>query len=185
MLLNILRRVRVTHASARGALARGTTARGTLARESAARNTECRSIRASDEGFTFIEILVAMIILLILIGAVGFAYMRYVSQARVVAAKNQIQNLSLALHAYFVENDAYPSTEQGLEALWEKPVLEPLPGNWNGPYILNKVPDDPWGNQYDYVAPGPHGLPFGIRSYGADGVLGGESRNKDISSWEE
>ena len=78
---------------------------------------------SKEEGFTFIEILVAMIILLILIGSVGFGYMRYVSQARVVAAKNQIQNFSMAFHAYFIENDTYPTTEQGLQALWGQPPV--------------------------------------------------------------
>ena len=141
--------------------------------------------KKQDDGFTFIEILVAMIILLILVGTVGFAYMRYVSQARVVAAKNQIQNFSLALHTYFFENDVYPTTEQGLEALWQKPFLEPVPKNWNGPYLLNKVPRDPWGNEYEYVSPGLNGLPFGIRSYGADGLQGGDGDDLDIASWEE
>ena len=91
----------------------------------------------------------------------------------------------MALHAYFIENDTYPTTEQGLQALWEKPVLSPLPANWNGPYLLNKVPKDPWGYEYSYAAPGVGGLAFGIRSYGADGAQGGEGRNQDITSWQE
>jgi general secretion pathway protein G len=134
-------------------------------------------------GFTFIEIMVAMMILLILIGAAGFGYIRYVSRARVVAAKNQIETLSIALNSYFLDAGRYPTSAQGLQALWEKPVLEPVPSDWSGPYLTKAVPKDPWGHEYEYVVPGPSGLPFGIRSFGADGGEGGEGNDKDIVSW--
>ncbi len=136
-------------------------------------------------GFTFIEIMAAMMILIILIGAAGFTYVRYVSTARVVAAKNQIENLSIALNSYILECGRYPTTDQGLQALWEKPVLEPVPDRWNGPYLNKKVPKDPWGNEYEYKAPGPYGLPFGIRSLGADSMEGGQGNDRDLSSWED
>ncbi len=136
-------------------------------------------------GFTFIEIMVAMMILLILMGVAGFTYIRYVSRARVVAAKNQIEGFSVALNSYFLDTGRYPTTEQGLPALWEKPVLEPVPSGWSGPYMSKAIPKDPWGNDYEYAAPGPHGLPFGIRSFGADGLEGGEGNDKDIVSWGE
>jgi general secretion pathway protein G len=134
-------------------------------------------------GFTFVEILAAMMILFILIGAAGFAYFRYVSKARVVAAKNQIQTLELALNSYFLDAGAYPTGDQGLMALWEKPVLEPVPKGWNGPYLTKKLPLDPWGNEYVYRVPGPSGLPFGILSLGSDGMDGGEGEASDILSW--
>lgn len=140
--------------------------------------------KPNDYGFTFIEIMVAMMILVILIGAAGFTYVRYVGRAKTVAAKNQIETLSIALNSYFLDCGRYPSTEQGLEALWEKPVLEPLPKGWDGPYLDKKLPEDPWGNEYEYRAPGPQGLPFGLRSFGADGMEGGEGGDKDIVSWE-
>lgn len=141
--------------------------------------------KPDDRGFTFIEIMVAMMILVILIGAAGFTYVRYVGRAKRVAAKNQIETLSIAVNSYFLDSGRYPSTEQGLEALWEKPVLEPLPKGWDGPYLDKKLPRDPWGHEYEYRAPGPQGLPFGIRCFAADGLEGGEGEDKDIVSWED
>ena len=134
-------------------------------------------------GFTFIEIMVAMMILLILIGAAGFTYIRYVSRARVVGAKNQIESFSIALNAYYLDNGRYPTADQGLKSLWEKPMLEPVPAQWSGPYLNKQVPKDPWGHEYEYRTPGPSGLPFAIRSFGADGVEGGEGNDKDVVSW--
>jgi general secretion pathway protein G len=136
-------------------------------------------------GFTFIEIMVAMMILLILIGAAGFTYIRYVARARVVGAKNQIEAFSIALNAYYLDNGRYPTADQGLKSLWEKPVLEPLPAQWSGPYLNKVVPNDPWGHEYEYRNPGPSGLPFAIRSFGADGAEGGEDNDKDVLSWSE
>lgn len=143
--------------------------------------------RAKDNqaGFTFIEIMVAMMILFILIGSAGFTYIRYVSKARVVAAKNQAQSFSIALNSYFLDCGRYPTTEQGLKALWEKPILEPVPKGWDGPYLNKKVPIDPWDKEYEYKVPGPHGLPFGIRSFGADRMEGGEGKDRDLCSWED
>jgi len=145
---------------------------------------EQKMAKDKQEGFTFIEIMVAMMILFILIGAAGFTYIRYVSRARVVAAKNQTQSFSIALNSYFLDCRKYPTTEQGLQALWEKPILEPVPKGWDGPYLNKKVPVDPWDKEYEYKVPGPHGLPFGIRSFGADGMEGGEGKDKDLCSWE-
>lgn len=134
-------------------------------------------------GFTFIEIMVAMMILLILIGTAGFGYIRYVSRARVVAARNQIEILSIALNSYYLDAGRYPSESQGLEALWEKPVLDPVPAQWSGPYLTKAVPEDPWGQPYEYEVPGPNGLPFALRSLGSDGAEGGEGNDRDIVSW--
>ena len=146
---------------------------------------EKKRLARRQAGFTFIEIMVAMIILPILIGAAGFGYVRYVARARVVAAKNQIEIFSVALNSYFLDCGRYPSSEQRLEALWEKPVLEPVPAGWEGPYLTKMVPKDPWGKAYEYSAPGPHGLPFGIRALGADGLQGGEGNDRDLDSWSE
>jgi len=144
-------------------------------------------IRREDRqaGFTFIEIMVAMMILLILIGAAGFTYIRYVARARVVGAKNQVEAFSIALNSYYLDNGRYPTNEQGLKALWEKPVLEPLPAQWTGPYLNKEVPKDPWGHEYEYKNPGPSGLPFAIRSFGADGVEGGDGNDQDVLSWKD
>ena len=140
--------------------------------------------RKGEDGFTFIEILVALIILVTLIGVVGFGYIRYISRARITAAKSQIQTFELALNAYYLDCDRFPTTEQGLDALWEKPILEPTPTGWSGPYLTKAVPVDPWENPYEYRNPGPQGLPFGLRSLGADGLQGGDGNDKDITSWE-
>ena len=146
-----------------------------------------RTRRAEDRqaGFTFIEIMVAMMILLILIGAAGFTYIRYVSRARVVGAKNQLEAFSIALSAYYLDCGRYPTAEQGLKALWEKPVLEPVPSQWSGPYLNKEVPQDPWGRPYEYQNPGPSGLPFALRSLGGDGAEGGEGNDQDVLSWKE
>lgn len=146
-----------------------------------------RTRRAEDRqaGFTFIEIMVAMMILLILIGAAGFTYIRYVSRARVVGAKNQIEAFSIALSAYYLDCGRYPTAEQGLKALWEKPVMEPVPSQWSGPYLNKEVPQDPWGRPYEYQNPGPSGLPFALRSLGGDGAEGGEGNDQDVLSWKE
>jgi general secretion pathway protein G len=156
------------------------------------KETEMREIRrriaavfsTRDEGWTFVETLIVIAIILVLTSTVGFMAFRYLGSARVAAARSQIETLSLALNAYMLDNDRYPSEGQGLEALWEKPTLAPVPDDWNGPYVSKEIPEDPWGNEYVYNVPGPNGLPFEIRSLGADGIEGGEGNDADISSWQ-
>ncbi len=124
-------------------------------------------------------------IIMILTSAVGFMAFRYVDKARQVSARSQIETLSLALNAYALDCNQYPTKEQGLDGLWVKPVVEPLPVGWNGPYVNRKITVDPWGHPYEYETPGPLGLPFSIRSLGADGKDGGEGSDRDIVSWED
>jgi general secretion pathway protein G len=131
------------------------------------------------------EILIVMTIIVILTAAVGFMAVRYIEKARRISAKNQIETLSLALNAYALDCRAYPSKEQGLDALWVKPVLEPMPAGWTGPYVSKKIGLDPWDHGYEYAVPGPNGLPFGLSSFGADGKEGGDGNDKDITSWED
>jgi len=131
------------------------------------------------------EVLIVIAIILILTSAVGFMAFRYVDRARQVTARSQIETLSLALNAYAADCRQHPTRQQGLDALWTKPVLEPLPTGWNGPYINKRIFADPWGNPYDYTVPGPNGLPFGLRSFGADGKEGGEGNDRDLTSWED
>jgi general secretion pathway protein G len=132
-----------------------------------------------------VEILIVISIILILTSAVGFMAFRYIDRARVVTANGQIETLGLALDAYALDCRQYPSREQGIDALWVKPILEPVPSGWSGPYVSKRVTVDPWGRPYDYRIPGPNGLPFGLRSFGADGREGGEGNDRDIGSWEE
>lgn len=149
-------------------------------------SSPARRRRADREaGFTFIETLIVIGIILILTASVGFMAVRYLDKARYVAAKSQIESYSLALDAYYLDCGRYPTADQGLAALWEKPVMEPLPKGWNGPYVNKPVAADPWGNAYEYSVPGPNGLPYGVRALGADGMEGGEGNDRDASSWED
>jgi general secretion pathway protein G len=138
----------------------------------------------SDEGFSFIETIVAISIILILSAAVGFSAIRYIERARLAACRNQIETLRLALQSYYLDCGTYPTEVQGLSALWEKPIIAPVPARWDGPYTDRQIPKDPWGNDFIYRNPGDRGLPFTITSYGADGKPGGEGQNADIHSWE-
>ena len=141
--------------------------------------------KKNEEGFSLIEILIGIAIILILMTSVGFAIMGNVGRARRVAAKDHVRTLALALDAYMLDCGRYPTEDQGLKALVEKPILSPVPKNWNGPYIQTlTIPIDPWSNEYEYMVPGPGGLPFGIRSYGADAIEGGQDNDKDITTWE-
>jgi general secretion pathway protein G len=103
--------------------------------------------------------------------------------ARVVAAKQDVATLMQALKLYRLDNQRYPSGEQGLRALVEKPTTEPLPANWKAGGYLDKLPKDPWGNAYQYLQPGIHGE-IDVFSFGADGQPGGTGYDADIGSWD-
>jgi len=141
-------------------------------------------IYKTDEGFSFIETIVAISIILILSAAVGFSAIKYIERARTAACRNQFETFKLALQSYFLDCGIYPSEAQGLSALWEKPILAPVPALWDGPYTDRQIPKDPWGNEYIYKNPGDNNLPFTIMSYGADRNKGGEGQNADIFSWD-
>jgi general secretion pathway protein G len=136
-----------------------------------------------DEGFTFVETLMALAIILIMSAGVGFTGMKAIGRARVVACKTQISSFRIALETYYLDCGAYPTEAQGIRALWEKPVISPVPESWAGPYVDREPAGDPWGNEYSYESPGEHGLPFAIMSYGADGEREGDGDNEDILSW--
>lgn len=137
-----------------------------------------------DEGWTFIETIIGIAIVLLLSSGVGVVAVKQMSKANIAASKSQISNFKLALELYRQDNNRYPTSEQGLPSLWEKPILNPLPTNWNGPYIDKKTPLDPWNNEYEYNIPGENGLPFTISSLGADGTPGGTDQDMDIKSYE-
>ena len=139
----------------------------------------------AEAGWTFLEVIIVMAIVLILTSSVGFVGFRYLDRARQVTARSQIASFALALQAYAIDCRQYPTQEQGLDALWTKPVLEPVPSGWAGPYVEKRIPNDPWGRSYAYTSPGPGGLPYGVRSLGSDGAEGGEGNARDVSSWEE
>jgi general secretion pathway protein G len=138
----------------------------------------------SNDGWTFMETLIAIAIILVLTSSVGFVAIHNLDKAKTATAKTQIDSLSVALESYYIDCSRYPTTEQGLAALWQKPTSEPVSPFWNGPYLLKAVPKDPWGNDYEYKVPGQNGLPYSIRSFGSDGREGGEGKDADITSWE-
>lgn len=135
-------------------------------------------------GWTFIETIIVIGIILVLTSSVGFTAVKYIDRAKAVTVKNQIETLSLALEAYFFDCGQYPTDIQGLSALWEKPDTGSVPQGWSGPYLNKPVPKDPWGNSYEYRIPGYNDMPFSIRSFGGDGHEGGYGNEADISSWE-
>jgi general secretion pathway protein G len=131
-------------------------------------------------GFTLIELLVVLVILGLLAGLVGPQVLRHLGGAKSDTANLQISELGSGLDLFHLEVGRYPSSSEGLQALVEAP---PAVENWHGPYLKkNKVPKDPWGNDYVYQYPGDHG-PYDLYSYGADSAEGGEGDNKDIVSW--
>ena len=142
-------------------------------------------VKRNKRGFTLIELMVVIIILGILAMWVAPKIMSRPGEAKQVKAKLDIQNLETALKLYKLDNGNYPSTEQGLQALVEKPESGIIPKKWkDGGYLeKGKVPNDPWGNDFVYLSPGLKS-DFDIISYGADGVPGGESEDKDINNWE-
>lgn len=131
-------------------------------------------------GFTLIEVMVVVVILGILAAFVVPAVMDNPDKARVVGAKQDIRAIETALNMYRLENQFYPSTEQGLEALVTKPAGSPEPRNWKP--RLDRLPKDPWGGQYQYLNPGVHGE-VDIFTLGADGRPGGDDINADIGNW--
>ena len=134
-------------------------------------------------GFTLIELMVVIVILGILAGLVVPRITEKPEEARRVKAELQMQEISSALKEFKIDNGFYPSTEQGLQALVEKPAVGQTPRNYPRNGYMDKIPKDPWGNEYVYICPGEHN-DFDIVSYGADGEEGGEGNNRDVKSWE-
>lgn len=134
-------------------------------------------------GFTLIELLIVMVILGLLASLVGPRLFGHVGSSKTKAAKAQIEMLGAALDTYRLDAGRYPTTEQGLAVLWEKPTAEADAARWRGPYMKKKVDKDPWGNAYVYKAPGSHGE-YDLSSLGADGKEGGSGEDGDVNSWE-
>jgi len=132
-------------------------------------------------GFTLIELLVVLVIIGVLAALIVPNVLSRADEARVTAAKTDVNNLMQALKLYRLDNQRYPSAEQGLQALVAKPSAGPAPANWK-PY-LEKLPNDPWGHPYQYVNPGVKGEVY-VFSVGADGRSGGEGNDADVGSWQ-
>lgn len=132
-----------------------------------------------------IELLVVITVIAVLAGLVGPMVFRNVGDAKVSAARAQVELFALALDQYRLDNDFYPGTTQGLAALRERPAGEPAPRNWRGPYLRKAIPLDPWGHPYAYKSPGDVNVEsYDLLSLGRDGQTGGSGEDADVTSWE-
>ncbi len=148
-------------------------------------NKKSRVSRSGRDGLTLIEIVVVIIVLGLLAGLVGPQIIGRVSEAKSSTAQTQIELFSIALDNYRLDNGRYPTTEQGLQALRQKPVSEPAPYNWRGPYLQKEIPTDPWGRPYVYRSPGEvNATTYDLFTLGRDGQLGGEGEDADATSWQ-
>ena len=136
-------------------------------------------------GFTLVEMLVVIIIIGVLAALVAPQLFQNTGRAKTAAASAQIEMLSTSLETYRLDNSYFPSSQQGIDALFKKPTAPPVPTNWHGPYIKKSVPKDPWGRPYKYMCPGKiNPETFDLYSLGRDGKDGGTGEDKDIKSWE-
>ena len=146
----------------------------------------------SYKAFTFVETLAVLAITAVLTAGCTISVARLISSAKKTSARNQIEQYSAALQTYFLDCGRFPTTEQGLAALWEKPVLYPVPENWDGPYLERRPGKDPWGTDFEYLSAEsslmpsevPQNLPYVLICYGADKEKGGNANGADIVSWE-
>jgi general secretion pathway protein G len=135
-------------------------------------------------GFSLIEILVVLVIMGLLVSIIAPNVLGRADEARVQKVFADFSAIETALRLYRLDNYAYPSSEQGLRALQERPTLAPVPANWRQGGYLESLPIDPWGNPYLYLSPGQQG-DYDIFSFGADGVRGGDGQNADLGNWQD
>lgn len=139
--------------------------------------------RRRQSGFTLIEVMVVVAILAILAAVIVPRVMDEPAKARTAKVKQDLRAIESALDLYKLDNYRYPTTDQGLEALVNPPSSGPEPKNYKDGGYLRKLPEDPWGNPYQYLHPGEHGE-LDVYSLGADGAPGGSGENADIGNWE-
>lgn len=139
--------------------------------------------RRNQRGFTLIEIMVVVVIMGIMAALVVPKLMGRADDARITAARQDISTIMQALKLYKLDNQHYPTTEQGLQALVSKPTGGPAANNWKTGGYLDKLPKDPWGNPYQFLSPGIKGE-IDVFSLGADGQPGGVGNDADIGSWD-
>ena len=140
-----------------------------------------RTRRRLAAGFTLIELMVVLVIIGVLAALIVPNVLDRAEDARATAAKTDVNNLMQALKLYKLDNQRFPTAEQGLAALLVKPTTAPAPVNWKS--YVDKLPNDPWGRPYQYLNPGIKGE-IDVMSFGADGQPGGEGKNADIGSWD-
>lgn len=146
--------------------------------------TRAQHARSDEAGFSLLELMVVVVIMTILALVIMPRIIDRPDQARVARVKSDLAVLSGAVKLYKLDNFRYPSTEQGLRALIEPPTLAPLPQNYAQNGYIDRLPVDPWGNEYQYLQPGVHDE-IDIFTLGADGVAGGSGMDADIGSWGE
>ena len=137
--------------------------------------------RRPQAGFTLIELMVVLVIIGVLAALIVPNVLNRADDARATAARADVNNVMQALKLYRLDNQRYPSGEQGLQALVSRPTVGAIPPNWK-PY-LEKLPNDPWGRPYQYLNPGVKGE-IDVMSFGADGQPGGEGKDADVGSWQ-
>lgn len=140
-----------------------------------------RSVESRAAGFTLIELMVVLVVIGVLAALVVPNVLDRADDSRVTAARTDVNNLMQALKLYKLDNQIFPTAEQGLQALVKQPSVGPVSSRWR-PYV-DKLPSDPWGRPYQYLNPGVHG-PVDVLSLGADGMPGGEGINADLGSWQ-
>ncbi|WP_432381047.1 type II secretion system major pseudopilin GspG [Duganella sp. P38] len=142
-----------------------------------------RAAQRVQRGFTLIEIMVVVVIMGVLAALVVPKLLNRAGESKIAAAKVDIATIMQALKLYKLDNQRYPTTEQGLQALIEKPTGGPAANGWKAGGYVEKMPKDPWGNPYQYLSPGVKGE-VDVFSYGADGQPGGSGDDADIGSWD-
>jgi general secretion pathway protein G len=135
-------------------------------------------------GFTLIELIVVILIIGVMAAVVVPNIMGRPDEARLAAVRHDIAEITQQLNLYKLDNQRYPTTEQGLAALVKKPTISPVPTNWKSEGYLSRMPKDPWGTPYQYLQPGVHGA-IDVFSFGADRASGGEGNDADIGSWQD
>jgi general secretion pathway protein G len=143
-----------------------------------------KRLKANESGVTLIELLIVIVILGLLAGGIALNVMPQIDKAKVATSRQRIEALEVALQLYSIDVGDYPTTEQGLGALWNSP--NPVPAKWNGPYVRKPTFDDSWGNEYIFRYPGNHeGYSYDLYSLGKDAKEGGEDYDADITNWIE
>ena len=137
--------------------------------------------KTRESGFTLIEMMVVMVIIGLLVALVGPNLIRQGEKAKVKAARAQIEMLGTSLDTFRLDVGRYPSTQEGLPALRQRPFGT---DRWDGPYLKKDIPRDPWDHPYYYRSPGEGGRPYDLLSYGADGGPGGDGDNRDVTSYD-
>lgn len=142
-------------------------------------NVTAARIPAGQQGLTLVEMIVVLAIIALVAALIVPNVIGRPDEARVTVANTDIRTISAALKMYRLDNGQYPTSQQGLRALAERPTTPPVPRNWSGEGYLSDVPLDPWGNPYSYTSPAPGG--FALLSLGADGQPGGEGLDADLN----